>query len=357
MSFRTTLALTGAFATAVMAHGRIEGISIDGTYQSTFLGQYYYENQNTGSFPDNAGWYAEDTDNGFVSPDAYGEADIICHKAAKPGAIAAKASPGSTISFHWNKDWPESHMGPLLTYVAEYTGASSDIDKTALKWVKIDEAGYDAATSTFAAPAFASNNGTWDTVVPANLKAGSYVFRHEIIALHGAGSENGAQNYPQCFNIDIDGSGTELPEGTLGTALYTSTDPGILFNPYQEITSYEIPGPALMAGAGSGSTSSAAPSSTAAAASSTAAAASSTTAVASSSSSAAAATSSSVATATAPVAAEATPTSSSTSSSSSDSSSLPETFTIEQFITWLQGATGGSVTRRHAREMLRRFQI
>ncbi|KAK7749248.1 hypothetical protein SLS62_008327 [Diatrype stigma] len=344
MSFRTTLALTGAFASAVMAHGRIEGISIDGTYQSTFLGQYYYENQNTGSFPDNAGWYAEDTDNGFVSPDSYGAADIICHKAAKPGAIAAKASPGSTISFHWNQDWPESHMGPLLTYVAEYTGASSDIDKTALKWVKIDESGYDAATSTFASPAFIANNATWDTVVPSNLKAGSYVFRHEIIALHGAGSENGAQNYPQCFNIDIDGSGTELPEGTLGTALYTPTDPGILFNPYQAFTSYEIPGPALMAGAGSGSTSSATPSSTATAAASSTAAAATTT-------------SSSVATTTAPVAAEATPTSSSAPSTGSDSSSLPETFTIDQFITWLQGATGGSVTRRHAREMLRRFQI
>lgn len=357
MSFRSALALTGAFASAVMAHGRIEGISIDGTYVPTFLGSYYYEKINTGSFPDNAGWYAENTDNGFVEPNSYGEADIICHKAAAPGAITAKASPGSTVSFHWNQDWPESHMGPMLTYVAEYTGASSDIDKTALKWVKIDEAGYDTATKTFASVSFIANNATWDTVIPSNLKAGSYVFRHEIIALHGAGSENGAQNYPQCFNIDVDGSGTELPEGTLGTELYTPTDPGILFNPYQEITSYDIPGPALMAGADSGSgsaTSSAAPSSTAAAAASSTIAASSS-AVATSS---AAPTSSSVATPTAPVV-EATPTATSTPapSTGSDDSSLPEQFTIEQFITWLQGATGSSVTRRHAREMLRRLNI
>lgn len=86
--------------------------------------------------------------------------------------------------------------------------------------------------------------------MPESLAPGPYVFRHEIIAMHGAGSEGGAQNYPFCINIAVTGSGTESPEGTLGTALYTSTDPGILFNPYTTLTEYTIPGPALF---GSGS--------------------------------------------------------------------------------------------------------
>lgn len=59
---------------------------------------------------------------------------------------------------------------------------------------------------------------------------------------------NGAQNYPQCFNIKVTGSGTANPTGTFGTALYKSTDPGILINVYQTITNYVMPGPALWTG-------------------------------------------------------------------------------------------------------------
>lgn len=67
--------------------------------------------------------------------------------------------------------------------------------------------------------------------------------------LHGAGSVNGAQNYPQCFNIAVTGSGTKtLPSGTLGTALYQESDPGILINVYQTLTTYTMPGPTVWSG-------------------------------------------------------------------------------------------------------------
>lgn len=57
------------------------------------------------------------------------------------------------------------------------------------------------------------------------------------------------QNYPQCVNIVVTGSGTKsLPAGTPATSLYKPTDPGILFNPYTTITNYTIPGPALWQG-------------------------------------------------------------------------------------------------------------
>lgn len=76
------------------------------------------------------------------------------------------------------------------------------------------------------------------------------MIRHEIIALHGAQSDNGAQNYPQCLNIKVGGSGTvSVPTGTAGTSLYKRTDPGILFNLYTTFTSYTIPGPAVWTGA------------------------------------------------------------------------------------------------------------
>lgn len=91
-------------------------------------------------------------------------------------------------------------------------------------------------------------NSSWTITVPSSLVAGNYVFRHEIIALHGAASLDGAQNYPQCFNIEITGSGTESPSGVLGTDLYQETDPGIYINPYTTITSYDMPGPTLYTG-------------------------------------------------------------------------------------------------------------
>lgn len=81
--------------------------------------------------------------------------------------------------------------------------------------------------------------------IPANLKPGNYVLRHEIIALHSASNADGAQNYPQCVNLKVTGSGTEQPEGTLGTALYSADDEGINFNLYTTFDSYPIPGPAL----------------------------------------------------------------------------------------------------------------
>lgn len=92
-----------------------------------------------------------------------------------------------------------------------------------------------------------ANNNTWSLTIPKNLKPGGYVLRHEIIALHSAGSTNGAQNYPMCINLKVSGTGTDLPAGVKGTALYKNTDAGILVNIYQTLSSYTVPGPAIPA--------------------------------------------------------------------------------------------------------------
>lgn len=89
--------------------------------------------------------------------------------------------------------------------------------------------------------------------IPESIAPGNYVLRHEIIALHSAGEPNGAQNYPQCINLEVSGSGSDKPEGVPGTELYTADDEGITFNIYQAMDSYPIPGPALYEGGDSGS--------------------------------------------------------------------------------------------------------
>lgn len=237
----------GALASTVSAHGHVQGISADGVYYGGFSFDYYYEKENTGTFTQSVGWWAEDIDNGFISPSAYNTSDIVCHLNAQPANLTATVKAGGTVEFFWTT-W--GHPGPVLTYVALCPGECTDptMDKTALEWVKIDEGGYSSTAETWAAYDLAANNNTWAVTVPETLASGNYVFRHEIIAVHGAENVDGAQNYPQCVNIQVTGGGSASPAGTLGEELYTETDPGIYFNPYTTITDYVIPGPALMAG-------------------------------------------------------------------------------------------------------------
>lgn len=114
-----------------------------------------------------------------------------------------------------------------------------------LQWSKFSQSSIVSGT-TWVTDTLIANNFTTTATIPKNLKAGDYVIRHEIIALHGGQSPNGAQNYPQCLNLRVGGSGTVAPSaGTVGSSLYKSTDPGILFNLYVSYSSYPYPGPAL----------------------------------------------------------------------------------------------------------------
>lgn len=332
----STLLKLVALAATAAAHGTVTGIVADGTYTKGYDLQYYYMIQNGQTPPATPGWYAEDLDNGFVAPSAYTTGDIICHKNAKAATSSATVKAGGKVDFQWS-NWPASHVGPMLTYVAKCDADCADADKAALKWVKIDEAGF---TDDWASTKMIANNNTWSVTVPSTLASGNYVFRHETIALHGAGSADGAQNYPQCLNIAITGGGSDTPEGVLGTALYTPTDAGILYNVYGgDNTGYKIPGPALY-GSGSSTTPATPVSSSPAASASASAPAASASAPATSTVPSATAT---------PTAAEAAPSASATAGAGS---TLPKTFTVSTFIQWLeqQSAASAKKARRHARQ-------
>jgi cellulase len=122
-----------------------------------------------------------------------------------------------------------------------------------LKWFKIDGLGLLNPTSMtdgyWATDVLIANNNSWTVEIPPTIAPGNYVLRHEIIALHAAGSADGAQNYPQCVNLAISGTGTASPAGVLATTFYTATEPSILFNLYGTLSNYTVPGPALYSGA------------------------------------------------------------------------------------------------------------
>jgi hypothetical protein len=254
MAFLQTAALLGSLAASAYAHGRVTSLTVEGEEYTGFINDYLY----TDSPPDIVAWSAQNGDNGFVDPTTYTTGDIICHHDGAPGKIAASVAAGSKIELQWGTDaWPESHHGPIIDYLAKCAGDDcATVDKETLEFFKIDEAGLidgSSAPGKWASDELIAADGKWTVTIPESLAPGQYVLRHEIIALHSAGDENGAQNYPQCFNLEVTGSGTASPEGVLGTALYTPTDAGIKVGIYSPMDSYSIPGPALWDGASSGS--------------------------------------------------------------------------------------------------------
>lgn len=251
-SFSATI--LAALAAKAAAHGLVTKIMIGtATYQG-----YDPNFQYQPTPPAVIGWSSpESQDRGPVPGNALGDPDIICARGATPGAISAPVAAGDSVSLQWTP-WPDSHHGPVLDYLAPFSGDPSTIDKTALKFFKIDGVGMTSTVGSppnFADDDMIKNNNTWTVKIPSDIAPGNYVLRHETIALHQAGSAGGSQPYPQCINLQVTGSGTATPEGVAGTELYKETDPGILFNIYTTFTAtdqYPVPGPTLYSGASAG---------------------------------------------------------------------------------------------------------
>ncbi|KAJ5309008.1 hypothetical protein PENANT_c020G03637 [Penicillium antarcticum] len=240
----TIVALFG-LAASVAGHGYISSILANGqNYTGYLVDKYQYMT----SPPQSIGWTTTATDLGFEAPAEYQEPNIICHRNGENAALSAPVTAGSDIELQWTT-WPDSHHGPVITYLAACTnGDCSTVDKATLKFFKIAERGIvdnSNVPGAWATDELIAAGNRWTVTIPSTIAAGNYVMRHEIIALHSAGNLNGAQNYPQCINLQVTGGGSDVPAGTLGEALYTETDPGILISIYQTLSSYIIPGPAL----------------------------------------------------------------------------------------------------------------
>ncbi len=101
------------------AHGYVSGVSVNGGSVVAGANPNWYYQPDTA--PETPGWRAMNQDNGFVAPDAFGSADIACHKGATPGAKYIEANAGDTLTVHWDT-WAESHKGPVLNYLAKCNG-------------------------------------------------------------------------------------------------------------------------------------------------------------------------------------------------------------------------------------------
>ncbi|CAA9958938.1 Glycoside hydrolase family 61 protein [Pyrenophora teres f. maculata] len=237
----------------ISAHGRVSRItaSSGGVYEG------WDPESSSSLIPPSplAAWSAANLGNIYVPPSQFNTTNITCHYNAVPGALHINTTAGDTLNLHWN-EWPKSHVGPVLTYLAACNGSCEHAQKDELEWVKIDELAWLNSTGwkilnlggTWATDVLIANNFTWTAMIPPLLKSGNYVLRHEIIALHTAQRLDGAQAYPQCVNLRVSQRNVtmkSLGDGMLGNKLYDMTDEGILVDVHRKIARYKIPGPKL----------------------------------------------------------------------------------------------------------------
>ncbi|KAL4916746.1 glycoside hydrolase [Aspergillus aurantiobrunneus] len=174
--------------------------------------------------------------------------DIRCNKDGQNGndtetlAVTAGQKIGFTVRTNIG------HPGPLLAYMAKAPGAAAEFDGSGDVWFKIYEDG----------PTVENDGLTWPTdgatsvefTIPAAVPDGDYLIRVEHIALHGAGTEGGAQFYLSCAQVTVSGGGNGSPAPLVAfPGAYSPTDPGIMLNIYYPVPeNYTPPGPAVWSG-------------------------------------------------------------------------------------------------------------
>ncbi|TFK94533.1 lytic polysaccharide monooxygenase [Polyporus arcularius HHB13444] len=162
---------------------------------------------------------------------------LACGNGNKVATMDVPVDAGSVATVQWTKPWP--HLkGPIMTYLASCGEACSKVtDPTSLNWFKIDQLGAPSDNDTAWVQDTLLCNQPVQITIPSELKPGYYMIRHEIIALHLATTQGGAEFYPQCIQVEVKGTGNLVPpsEGIVhfpgayrandaGIAIYTAPD-------------------------------------------------------------------------------------------------------------------------------------
>ncbi|KAI0161905.1 lytic polysaccharide monooxygenase [Hypoxylon sp. FL1284] len=256
-SFNAALLALAASATVVLGHGHVRRVVVDGV---TYPG---FERWATQDQSDVVSWHFTTEDEGPVPISDINGPDIICHQGATNAAGSVSVAAGSQLKIvRFNTIGGFEHPGPEMHYLASCGDAGcAKVDKNDLKFFKIYEKGLikggmaddpDWNTQKWATTEVhkhvqSEGDGFIDTFtvnIPKDIKPGEYILRHELLGLHRAHLGD-AEFYPQCINLKVSGSGSQLPEGEPATELYHSSDPGIDLDIWVDLESYKIPGPAV----------------------------------------------------------------------------------------------------------------
>ncbi|EIM86641.1 glycoside hydrolase family 61 protein [Stereum hirsutum FP-91666 SS1] len=234
---------------SVHAHGYVQDVVVDSTHYTGYLpySDPYYNpvpERIIRAIPGNGP--VTDLSLIDVQCNGYTDGGVI---GSEPAPIYATVAAGDEMHLNWTT-WPDSHIGPMITYMAL---APSDITEwlpgTDAVWFKVAEAGKAADGTWASTTGLTATDSIYTFTVPATLKPGQYIVRHEIIALHAAFVYPGAQVYPSCIQIEVTGSGIAFPTSFVSfPGAYTADTPGIVYDAYTNTSAYPIPGPAVWSG-------------------------------------------------------------------------------------------------------------
>ncbi|KAG6907198.1 hypothetical protein DXG01_009978 [Tephrocybe rancida] len=189
------------------------------------------------------------------------DSDVICNGGINPyhtpiSQAVITVPAGATVTAEWHHTLngadasdssdpiDASHHGPVIAYLAAIPNATQT-DVTGLKWFKIYEDGLNTSDQSWGVDRLIKNKGKVSFTIPSCIPAGQYLLRHELIALHAAGSYPGAQLYMECAQLKITGGGSTSPATVSFPGAYSGTNPGITINIYQTLSGYTVPGPSV----------------------------------------------------------------------------------------------------------------
>lgn len=207
------LALVAALPQAFAHYDFDRLIGPDGTV----TGRYeYVRKQNLGNGP-----FYDVSDN-----------DIRCNSGSLDAAADTKTLPvkaGYTVGFGINSVL--GHEGPLMVYMSKSTVPDITKYEGEGDWFKIYELGVKTyATYQTAATWLATNFKEFTFVIPKDIEDGQYLLRAEHMAIHSAGSAEGAQFYFECAQIEVTGGsgGKPSPVGKFPGICKFSSSPSSL---------------------------------------------------------------------------------------------------------------------------------
>ncbi|CUA77705.1 hypothetical protein RSOLAG22IIIB_12776 [Rhizoctonia solani] len=198
----TSFAVLVAGATSVRAHGYVQSVNIGG---QTYAGWLPFVDPYAQPSPPST-VVRKVPDDG---PLTYNSPDLTCNKGGSTGnGITATVAAGQSVTWTMNT-WPADHKGSMQVYMASCGDNCDSFDGSGNVWFKVSSEGLiDASSFYWGSDKLISQGNSWTQVIPSNIKAGKYLMRFELLALHSAGAP---QFYPSCTQLDITGGGNGAP--------------------------------------------------------------------------------------------------------------------------------------------------
>jgi lytic cellulose monooxygenase (C1-hydroxylating) len=180
------ISLFATFTSLANGHGGIREYKIDGV---SYPGYIYLKSPEqtplttSNRYRENA---ARTIQRAWVKPNPIrdpSQPGVTCNTPGTPATHSAEVHAGSNVTAFWNS-WPHN-SGPLLVWMTECLGeCSAFAHPQSSEWFKIFQGGLVAGTvghGTWATTEMVRAGSSLTVRIPASLKAGNYLIRHETI--------------------------------------------------------------------------------------------------------------------------------------------------------------------------------